>query len=246
MLSVSEVLKKSSNIGAYKISRQLGTERFYRYAADFGFGRETGILLSDESAGIVRNTGNPTDFSRASYGYALNVTPLQVAAAYAAIANGGEWIRPRVVRSIVASDGSVIARFEPEVVRRVVSGKVAQRLRDSLTTVTEEGGTATQAAVEGFKVAGKTGTALRVVKSRYQQGHYTVSFVGMMPAEDPAFVCLVVIDDPLTEEVNRYGGTIAAPVFSKIAARLATHMNLTPTEPVEGEEGSSLAATEEP
>ncbi len=247
MLSVADVLKKSSNPGAFKVARQLGVDRFYRYARDFGFGSETGILLSGESSGIVRNTGNLIDFSRASYGYALNVTPLQVAAGYGVIANGGEWIRPRVVRSIVASDGTVIERFKPEVERRVLKESVAKDLREALTTVTEEGGTATRAAVEGFKVAGKTGTAVRIKDGHYQQGHYTVSFVGMMPAEDPAFVCLVVVDDPLTEEVSRYGGTIAAPVFSKIAGRLATHLNLIPTEPIEEEgEETPLAGTREP
>lgn len=246
MLSVADVLKKSSNPGAFKITRQLGTSRFYDYVRSFGFGEETGILLSDESSGIVRDTGNLIDFSRASYGYALNVTPLQVTAAYAAIANGGEWIRPRVVRSVVASDGTVIEHFGREIERRVIKDKVARQLREALTTVTEQGGTATRAAVPGFKVAGKTGTALRVENGSYQHGHYTVSFAGMMPAEDPAFVCLVVIDDPLTNEVNRYGGTIAAPIFSKIAARLATHLNLTPTEPLEDEEDASLAQTEEP
>lgn len=249
MLSVSDVVKKSSNPGAFKVARQLGVNRFYKYAHDFGFGKETGILLSGESSGIVRNTGNLIDFSRASYGYALNVTPLQVAAGYAVIANGGEWIRPRVVQSIVASDGTVIERFRPEVERRVLKESVAEDLCEALTTVTEEGGTATRAAVPGFKVAGKTGTAVRIDEKTglYQQGHYTVSFVGMMPAQDPAFVCLVVVDDPLTEEVSRYGGTIAAPMFSRIAERLATHLHLTPTEPIEEEEEeSSLAGTTNP
>ena len=241
MLSVEGVLQKSSNPGAFKIGRQLGTKRFYSYARDFGFGEATGIMLSAESAGTVRDTGNLIDFSRATYGYALNVTPLQVAAAYGVIANGGEWVRPRVVQSIVASDGTVLERFEPEKVRRVLRPEVAKQLRECLVSVTEKGGTATQAAVEGFKVGGKTGTARRIKDGRYQEGHYTVSFVGMMPAEDPAFVCLVVIDDPRTTKVTRYGGTVAAPVFGKLAPRLATHLNLTPTEPIEGDD--ALART---
>lgn len=246
MLSVEGVLIKSSNIGAFKIARQLGAKRFYDYAADFGFGQETGILLSGESAGIVRNTNNLIDFSRASYGYALNVTPLQVASAYGAIANGGELIRPSIVRSVIASDGSVIERFRPQVVRRVMKERVSRQMRDALTKVTETGGTATRAEVEGFKVAGKTGTAKRVYWGRYQEGHYTVSFAGMMPAQDPAFVCLVVIDDPLTDKVKRYGGTIAAPTFAKIAGRLATHLDLEPTEPIEEETEGALAGTTEP
>ncbi|BCX47088.1 peptidoglycan glycosyltransferase, FtsI-binding [Haloferula helveola] len=243
IIPVWKVLQKSSNIGAFKIARQLGDTRFYEYAGRFGFGEKTGILLSGESSGVVRNTENLIDFSRASYGYALNVTPLQIASAYGAIANGGELIRPRVVRSIIASDGTVLERFSPEVVRRVIREEVAEDLREALVTVVEEGGTATRAAVPGFKVAGKTGTAVRIKNGYYQHGHYTVSFAGMMPAEDPEFVCLVVIDDPCTEEVNRYGGTIAAPIFSKIAGRIATHMNLTPTEPLDED---ALAGAETP
>lgn len=242
MLSVWGVLQKSSNVGAFKIGRQLGTKRFFDYTRRFGFGEETGILLSGESSGVVRDTNNLIDFSRQTYGYALNVTPLQVTNAYGAIANGGEWIRPRVIRSIIARDGTVLERFEPEVDRRVISERTARQMREALVTVVEKGGTATQAAVPGYKVAGKTGTARRVEDGRYQEGHYTVSFVGFMPAEDPAFVCLVVVDDPLTTEVKRYGGTIAAPIFAKIAARLATHLHLTPTEPVDDED--ELAATE--
>lgn len=236
MLSIIGILQKSSNIGAFKVARQMGIKKFYRYAADFGFGDETGIQLSGESSGVVRNTGNLIDFSRATYGYALNVTPLQVAGAYAALANGGNLMQPRVVRSIIANDGALLQRFEPEVIRRVISERTARQMREALATVTEEGGTALTAAVPGFKVAGKTGTARRVEKGRYQEGHYTVSFAGFMPAEDPRFVCLVVVDDPLTTKVKRYGGTIAAPIFAKIAERVATHMHLEPTEPIEGED----------
>ncbi|MEM9237606.1 MAG: penicillin-binding protein 2 [Verrucomicrobiota bacterium] len=242
MLSLEGIMIKSSNIGAFKLDKQLGTKRFYDYCDQFGFGRPTGILLSGESSGVVRNTKNLIDFSRASYGYALNVTPLQVASAYGALANGGELIKPRVMHSIVAGDGTILEKFEPEVVRRVVSERTSKQMREALAKVTETGGTATRAAVPGFRVAGKTGTAVRVKNGRYQQGHYTVSFAGMMPADDPAFVCLVVVDDPLTTEVKRYGGTIAAPIFASIAERLATHMNLTPTEPIESEEGDETLA----
>ena len=246
MLSVSSVIQKSSNIGVFKITRQLGVKRFYDYAERFGFGQKTGILLSGESSGIVRDTGNLIDFSRASYGYALNVTPLQVASAFAAIAHDGQRMKPQVVRAIVANDGTVIERFDPEPVRRVIKKSTAKQLREAMVRVVEEGGTATRAAVPGFKVAGKTGTANRVIDTGYQEGHYTVSFAGMMPAQDPEFVCLVVIDDPLTDEVKRYGGTIAAPIFAKIAKRLGTHLNLQPTEPIEEEaaDENQLADTE--
>lgn len=243
MLTVEGILLKSSNIGAFKLARQLGTERFFDYARRFGFGEETGILLSDESDGVVRNTGNLIDFSRASYGYALNVTPLQVAAAYGVIANGGEWIRPRVIHSIVARDGTELQRYEPEIERRVIRPEIAKQMREALVKVTEEGGTATRAVVPGFKVAGKTGTAKRVVDGRYQENRYTVSFAGMMPADDPAFVCLVVIDDPRPDDLKPGGGSVAAPIFAKVAERLATHLHLEPTEPLEEDEALAEART---
>ena len=231
-LTVEGVLQKSSNIGAYKLGLQLGTDRFYGYLDKWGFGARTGILLSGESRGVVRNTGNAVDFSSATFGYAIAVTPLQVASAYCVVAGDGNLRKPHIVKSIIANDGTIVESYEPEVVNPVLRPGVAKSLREALEKVVETGGTATLAAVPGYRVAGKTGTAERFENGRYQEGHYTVSFAGMLPAQDPAFVCVVVIDDPLTNEVKRYGGTIAAPVFSKIGTRLAAHMNLPPTEPV--------------
>ena len=242
-LTVEGVLQKSSNIGAYKLARQLGSDRFYNYVRRYGFGAKTGILLSGEVNGIVRNSGNAVDFSRASYGYALNVTPLQIACAYSTIANGGELLKPHIVKALVANDGSVVERYDREVVGRAIKTETARKMRTALEKVVDKLGTAPLAAVPGFRVAGKTGTAIMHNPNGhgYLDGHYTVSFAGMMPAEDPAFVAVVVIDDPLTTKVTRYGGTIAAPVFGKIAARLATRMNLKPTEPVEAPRLTSAA-----
>lgn len=233
-LSLEGVLAKSSNIGAYMFALKLGNKRFYDYVERFGFGRRTGILLSGESRGITTNTGNAVDFSRASFGYALNVTPLQMACAYGAIANGGKLFKPHVVRALTASDRTLVQGYPPELVCQVVSPRTAKQMLAAMEKVVEKGGTATAAAVPGFRVAGKTGTARRVAPNGrgYLPNSYTVSFVGMMPAQDPAFVCVVVIDDPKTTKVTRYGGTIAAPAFAKIAARLADRMNLQPTEPL--------------
>ncbi|MCW1884832.1 penicillin-binding protein 2 [Luteolibacter flavescens] len=245
-LSVEGVLAKSSNIGAYKLGQQLGSGRFYEYMADFGFGKKSGILLSGESRGVVRNSGNPVDFSRATYGYALAVTPLQVASAYCAIASDGKLRKPHIVKSITANNGVVVEEFEPEVVSEVLRPETAKAMRGALQKVVDVKGTALQAKVPGYSGAGKTGTAVRIEKGRYQAGHYTVSYAGMLPAKDPAFVCVVVIDDPLTTKVSRYGGTIAAPVFAKVGTRLAAHMNLTPDEPVEEKDKDKLAGTKKP
>jgi cell division protein FtsI/penicillin-binding protein 2 len=233
-LTLEGVLVKSSNIGAYKFARQLGAKRFFQYAHDYGFGRKTGILLSGESSGIAKNTGNAVDYSRASYGYALNVTPLQMACAYSAIAGEGKLLKPKIVKSLIANDGTVVETFPTQVVSEVMKPSTARKMRAALQKVTETGGTALLAAVPGFKVAGKTGTAKRHNPNGrgYLPNSYTVSFAGMLPAQDPAFVCVVVIDDPRTDKVSRYGGTIAAPAFGRIAARAAAYLNLQPTEPV--------------
>lgn len=233
-LTLEGVLVKSSNIGAYMFARRLGPKRFYQYTSDWGFGRRTGILLGGESSGIARNTNNAVDFSRASYGYALNVTPLQMACAYCAIGGDGRLVKPKIVKALVANDGTVVESFPTEVVSQVIRPETARKMRAALAKVTETGGTATLAAVPGHRVAGKTGTALRHNPNGrgYLANSYTVSFAGMMPADNPAFVGIVVIDDPRTNKVTRYGGTIAAPAFGKIAARAATYLNIQPTEPV--------------
>jgi cell division protein FtsI/penicillin-binding protein 2 len=226
-------LIKSSNIGAFKFARQLGPKRFYEYTEKWGFGRKTGIQVVGESSGIAKNTNNIVDFSRASYGYALNVTPLQMACAYSAIANDGKLLKPKIVKSLVANDGTVVETFPTELVSQVISPATARKMRDALQKVTETGGTATKAVVAGYKTAGKTGTAKKIKPGGgYFASHYTVSFAGMLPAQDPAFVCLVVIDDPRITGINIGGGSVAAPIFQKIAARAAAYLNLPPTEPV--------------
>lgn len=243
MLTVEQVLAKSSNIGAYKIALQLGRAQFFNYLEKFGFGKKTNVLMAGESAGVVRNTGNPTDFSRVSYGYAVSVTPLQVACAYSAIANGGTLMEPQLLKSVMANNGAIIRRFQPKPIRRVITESTADKMRRALATVVDIKGTAKRAKVPGFIAAGKTGTTVKINPAGgYLRGRYTVSFAGMMPAENPAFVCVVVIDDPQTTEVKRYGGTIAAPIFSKVASRVAKHMGLEPTEPVEPDESSQPLA----
>ena len=232
-LSTEGVIQKSNNIGTFSIARQLGSKRFYDYLHKYGFGRKTGILLSGESAGTARNTGNEVDFSRACFGYATSVTPLQLACAYSVLAGDGKLRKPHIIKSLVANDGTVVENYPPEVVAEVLKPKTLVQMRAAMEKVVEIGGTATKAAVPGFRVAGKTGTCNKHnPKGGYFKDSYIVSFAGMMPAQDPAFVCIVVIDDPKTKKVNVYGGSIAGPVFSKIATRVASRMNLQPTEPV--------------
>jgi cell division protein FtsI/penicillin-binding protein 2 len=233
MMSLEGILQKSINIGTYKIGLQLGSTKFYDYMDRWGFGKKTGILLSDEAKGYARNTNNPMDFSRACYGYATSVTPLQMACAYSVVASDGKLRKPQIVKALVANDGTVIQDYPPEIVSTVLKPATAAKMRTALSKVAEEGGTAKAAVVPGFKIAGKTGTARKInPKGGYYEGKYIVSFIGMMPATDPAFVCVVVVDDPRTTKVHMYGGSIAGPIFAKIASRVAVRMNLQPTEPV--------------
>ena len=227
-------MAKSSNIGSYKVALQLGRKKYFNYLRAFGFGAKTNVLMAGESAGVVNDTGNPTDFSRLSYGYAVSVTPLQVACAYSAIANGGTLMEPQLLKSVMANNGAIIQNFKPKPVRRVIKESTALKMRRALATVVDIKGTARRAKVPGYLVGGKTGTTVKIdPNGGYLKGRYTVSFAGMLPSEKPAFVCVVVVDDPQTTEVKRYGGTIAAPIFAKVAARVAARMGIEPTEPID-------------
>lgn len=234
MLTVEQVIQKSNNLGCWKLAKQLGVKRYYEYVHAYGFGERTGIQLSGENSGTAAIPKLPVDFSRASYGYYIGVTPIQMATAYSVVAGDGRLVRPKIVKSLIANDGTIIEEF-PTVSRgQVISPETAKKMRAALYKVTQLGGTATKAAVSGYKVCGKTGTAIKHDPKRggYIDGGYVVSFAGFMPADNPAFVCYVVIDEPMTTEYPRYGGTIAAPIFSQIAQRLARQMNLQPTEPI--------------
>jgi cell division protein FtsI/penicillin-binding protein 2 len=234
MLSFEQIIQKSNNIGCWKLAKQLGVKRYYKYVHGFGFGERSGIQLSGENPGTAVVPKLPVDFSRSAYGYFIGVTPIQMATAYCVIAGDGRLLRPTIVKALVANDGTIVDEFLPESRGQAISPATAKKMRAALHKVTLLGGTAQQACVAGHRVCGKTGTALLHDPKRggYIHGSYVVSFAGFMPADDPAFVCYVVIEDPKTTEVKRYGGTIAAPIFSKIATRLAAQMNLKPTEPI--------------
>ncbi|MEK6768181.1 MAG: penicillin-binding transpeptidase domain-containing protein [Gemmatimonadota bacterium] len=221
MLTLSDVIRLSSNIGIAKLGARLTAVEQYEALRDFGFGAVTGIELPGETAGRLRSPRGWTAESPASLamGYELAVTPIQLAAAYAVFANGGILLEPTIVREVRATDGAVRWRHLPRPVRRVVSPDVASQLAHMLRGVVEEG-TGRQAALGTYAVAGKTGTARRNIRGRYLEGHHTASFVGLFPAVDPQLVLVVKIDDP---EGNYFGGSTAAPVTRTILeAALAT------------------------
>lgn len=244
-LTVEEILAKSSNVGSYKMALKMGQDQYYKYLYDFGFGAKTNVLMAGESAGVVQNSGNPTDFSRISYGYAVSVTPLQVACAYSAIANGGVLMEPQLLKSVMTNSGVSVGAYKAKPVRRVIKEETARKMRQALETVVDVKGTARRAKVDGFKVAGKTGTTRKIhPDGGYYDGQndrdkrYTVSFAGMLPADNPELVCVVVVDDPKMPEpeegkpkLNPGGGNVAAPIFSNVLTRVVRHMGLEPTEP---------------
>ncbi len=219
-LSFEGVLVKSSNIGAYLIGRQLNRQPFHDYIEAFGFGRPTGIELTSEIGGVVHpvKNWNQSSFSRMTMGYSVGVTPLQMATAYCAVANGGELLKPRVVMAVEDEHGRVVERPGREVVRRVMSERASKQLCQALLKVTGPGGTGTNAAIPGYEVAGKTGTAQKNIPGKgYAKGRYVVSFAGFLPADDPRIVGILVVDDPRAEGVSLYGGTIAAPIWQEMA-----------------------------
>ncbi|HZP42702.1 MAG TPA: penicillin-binding transpeptidase domain-containing protein [Candidatus Binatia bacterium] len=231
-LSFAEVIQYSSNIGAAKVGERLGRERYYRYLRSFGFGEKTGIELRGETPGLLHpaETWARIDLATHSFGQGVSVTPIQMAAAFAAIANGGQLMRPYLVRRIVAPTGEVTLENEPVLVRRVVSPRTAAIVTELLRRVVEEkGGTGSKARVEDFPVAGKTGTAQKV---NAHTGGYSSkrigSFVGFVPADDPRLVILVMIDEPTT---SSYGGIVAAPVFRGIAVAGLKHLGVEPATP---------------
>ena len=215
-LSVHDILVKSSNIGVAKLAIQLGDQKFYEYVRRFGFGERTGVNLPGEIPGVVHppHKWSKISITRMPMGQEVGATPLQVTTAMCAIANGGHLMMPQIIRDVVDDQGHTITPFPPQEVRVVASKDATDAIRDALIEVVSPKGTATLAHVAGYKVAGKTGTAQKIdADGHYSHEHYVVSFVGFMPADDPAFVGLVMLDDAEVAHDKNYGGMVAAPHF---------------------------------
>ncbi|VVM05769.1 cell division protein FtsI (penicillin-binding protein 3) [Methylacidimicrobium cyclopophantes] len=228
-LTVREATSKSSNIGFAKLGIGLGSARLYRFARAFGIGAPTGLLPSQgESAGVLRPPWqwSKLSISRIPMGQEVMVTPMQMTQAMSVIANGGWFMKPLLVRGWVSSDGRPISYVVPEQVRRVISEKTARWVSLALASVVAKGGTGTKAAVPGFTVAGKTGTAQKAVGGSYGHGRYISSFVGYLPEEDPQFVLLIMVDEP--KGGRYYGGDVAAPAFSSMASQIAEALGIVP------------------
>ncbi|MBD0326221.1 MAG: PASTA domain-containing protein, partial [Pyrinomonadaceae bacterium] len=226
-LTIAEALAKSSNVAAIKLGRQVGDDGMYEYMKRFGFGAKTGVELPGETMGLLRPVAKwqPSSMGSIAIGQEVGVTPVQMAAAFAALANDGIRVKPHLVREIRAVDGSLVYQAQPEQ-RRVVNTETARELRRMLEGVTLNG-TAKQAQLNGYTAAGKTGTAQKIDPQTraYSKTKFIGSFVGFAPVENPSVVIIVVIDEPLGAY---HGGDVAAPVFREIAEQILPEMNVAP------------------
>jgi len=230
-LPFSKILQVSSNIGFTKVAEKLKKDRYFRYIDKFGFGRVTGLDVPGEVPGLLRRpeTWSGIDLATHAFGQGISTTPMQMVMAYAAIANGGILMRPYVTRKVVSPEGEVLVENQPQIVRRVISEKTAQSLSAMLRDVTNDGGTGTAAKIDGFDVAGKTGTAQKAERGGYSAKKRVSSFVGFVPADNPRLVSLVLIDEP---EGNVYGGIVAAPAFRNIAQGVLRQLAVAPRDGV--------------
>jgi cell division protein FtsI (penicillin-binding protein 3) len=231
ILTLRQIIEKSSNVGTIKLAMKMDRKTFYRYMKLYGFGQKTGVDLPGESRGKVPSLKVIKDknYASLSIGYGVLTTALQVLRAYAAVANGGYLVRPYIVKEVYSARGRLIKRGTTERIR-ILKGSTVAALKAALTMVVSPEGTAFKARIEGNLVAGKTGTSRLVdpETGRYSTDRYVASFVGMVPVQRPRFVMIVVLWEP---EGKYYGGEVAAPVFRAVAERALKYM-LVPREDI--------------
>ena len=231
MQDVTGVIRKSSNIGTAKIAIMMGEQRLYRTLRKFGLGSKSGLPLTPESRGLFRSPDkwDGLSISRFGMGYGVAITPVQMLRAYCALASRGNLPTLRLLDRVQDPATGAVERNNTPSPRQIYSNPaVGNQIVDMMVTVTEKGGTATRAAIPGYRVAGKTGTA-RKIENRHYVAKYFASFVGFVPAEKPAFVLLITFDEP---HGSIYGGTVAGPVWRRIAERTLKYMNIPPTVPL--------------
>lgn len=230
MLNVSDIIKFSSNIGAIKIGRKLGPERYYNYLKRFGFGEHTGIDLPGERKGNLKSikSRSTIGLNNLYFGQGISVSPLQLIMAFGAIANGGHLMRPYLVKSIVDQKGETIREFYPMIKENVISPETAREARFILEGVVQKGGTAIRAAIKGYSAAGKTGTSQKVdpIKKSYSEKKFVAIFGGFVPADSPELAILVALDEP---KGKPYGGLVAAPVFREVGYWTLNYLNVAPS-----------------
>ncbi len=230
-LTVAEIISHSSNIGAAQLGMKLGEKGMYSAARQFGFGEPSGFPLGYESRGLLNppEKWSALEITRIPAGYSISATPMQIHYAMAAIASGGELLRPQIIKEVRDDTGNTIYRFERTARRRVLQTPVAEEMARMLVGVTEEG-TAKAAAIAGYEVAGKTGTAQKLVDGRYSNRNHVGSFVGFFPASGPELVITVIVDDArLPGRRVNYGSAVAVPAFKRVAEQLISYLDIKPT-----------------
>lgn len=236
-LTTLEIVQRSSNVGAVQVAQRIGKQHFHQYLRAFGFGESTNVGLRGEQGGTLHSykKWGQIHLATHAYGYNLSVTPLQMVRAAGVIANGGDLMRPRLVKAVTDARGKVVESFPVRVVRKVLQPRAAKQATRAMIMVTQKGGTGRRARVPGYVVAGKTGTANKVdpLVGGYSKTKVTSSFVGFVPAQDPRLVMYVVVDEP---KEARYGGVVAGPIFSNIAREALPYLGVEATEPFEAEE----------
>lgn len=227
-LSLQQIVKFSSNIGSVKMAEKLGPRQLHDYLSAFGFGARSGIACPGETAGSLSSfkAWSAIDAGAISFGQGISVSAIQLITAASAIANDGMLMKPMLVKAITDRRGRMVQRFSPQPVRRVVASHTAATVRRILKTVITEGGTGVNAALEGYSVCGKTGTAQKIDDSgTYAKGRYLSSFLGFAPADHPEVAILVIVDEPT---IQSYGGIVAAPAFRQIALDTLTYLKIPP------------------
>jgi cell division protein FtsI/penicillin-binding protein 2 len=230
VLSVEEILFHSSNIGAAKVGLRMGPARLYEYIRRYGFGHKTGIALPGEVSGIAHPLArwNGLSITRIPMGHEIAVTPLQMLMALNTIANGGILMKPMIVKSVTDPDGTPVFQYQPQQIGQVMSPRAAMLMTTALRRVVTSEGTAPKAAVQGYDVAGKTGTAQKIENGQYVRKYYS-SFIGYFPAGNPEISILVSLDDP--SDGAYYGGSVAGPVFRAVAEKVAQYLGIEPQTP---------------
>lgn len=221
-------MNNSCNVVFVNVARKLGKEKLYEYVKSFGFGEKTNIDLLGEQSGIIpRNTDviKEIDLATMSYGHGIAVTPIQLVNALSAISNGGNLMKPRLVRELRDQEGKIIETFKPEIIRKVISEETSNTMLKMMETVVSEG-SGTRSIIPGYRIGGKTGTAQKVIDRRYAPNVYIGSFVAVAPIEDPKIAMLVVVDEPSAGQ--HYGGTVAAPVAKVILEDIFNYLEIPP------------------
>ena len=230
--TLKEAVQHSCNPAFMTMALGMGTETFYDYIYKFGFGASTESGLTGESGGIVIHEKyiRENNLARIGFGQSIAVTPLQLATAVAAAVNGGELMQPYIVKQVIAADGTIIKETEPTVVRRVISEETSAIVREILESVVAEG-SGKNAQIPGYRVGGKTGTAQKYVDGQVSSGSLIASFIGFAPAEDPEYVCLILVDEPQVGVI--FGSTVAAPFVKDVLQETLMHYGVKPSQTVE-------------